>query len=173
MLEADLIYCDPPWNTSMVNGYYTKAHMPDIRSNFKDLISTFFSRIRQINPKACYIEIGKQGVQRVADMLKDIYPVVEVFDTFYYKTKPCHLVRGGYDRAKFSFNGLDEAPMVRGILESEAFGCIADICMGRGLTGTEAFKAGKRFVGTELNKRRLACCIERVAALGGDWGELK
>ena len=41
--------------------------------------------------------------------------------------------------------------------------------MGRGLTATTAYALGKRFVGTELNPRRLAVAIDKVAQLGGDW----
>ena len=47
--------------------------------------------------------------------------------------------------------------------------CIADLCTGRGLTTVAAYMLGKKFVGTELNKRRLAVAIERVNNLGGKY----
>ena len=34
--------------------------------------------------------------------------------------------------------------------------------MGRGLVGVNAYKNGKRFVGTELNHKRLAVLLERI-----------
>jgi hypothetical protein len=37
------------------------------------------------------------------------------------------------------------------------------------LTGITAYQLGKRFVGTELNKRRLAVLIDEVARRGGEW----
>lgn len=43
-----------------------------------------------------------------------------------------------------------------------------DLCMGRGLVGYHAWKARRRFVGTELNPRRLACLLDRVAKDGGE-----
>ena len=39
---------------------------------------------------------------------------------------------------------------------------IGDLCMGRGLVGVNAYKNGKRFVGTELNHKRLAVLLERI-----------
>jgi predicted RNA methylase len=51
----------------------------------------------------------------------------------------------------------------------EIFECVADLCMGRGLTGISAYKLGKKFVGTELNKRRLAVLIDKTSQMGARW----
>jgi hypothetical protein len=43
---------------------------------------------------------------------------------------------------------------------------------GGGLVGLAAFKAGKPFVGTELNKRRLACLLaglDKAGAAVAQW----
>ena len=39
---------------------------------------------------------------------------------------------------------------------------LGDFCMGRGLVGYYSNKAGKHFVGTELNKKRLAILLDMI-----------
>jgi methylase of polypeptide subunit release factors len=43
---------------------------------------------------------------------------------------------------------------------------VGDMCTGRGLTGIAALKNGSTFVGTELNKRKLAVFIQRAKRMG-------
>ena len=45
--------------------------------------------------------------------------------------------------------------------------------MGRGLVGVNAYKNGKRFVGTELNHKRLAVLLERIVNMGGTYKLIK
>lgn len=45
--------------------------------------------------------------------------------------------------------------------------------MGRGLVGVNAYKNGKRFVGTELNHKRLAVLLERIVNMGGTYRLVK
>ena len=58
---------------------------------------------------------------------------------------------------------MDEEHVIDYLCQNLDFECVADPCMGLGLVGYYANKYGKRFVGTELNKYRLAVCCERVA----------
>jgi len=43
---------------------------------------------------------------------------------------------------------------------------MGDLCMGQGLVGLAAHAAGKPFVGTELNPRRLAVLLQKLAQQG-------
>ena len=36
--------------------------------------------------------------------------------------------------------------------------------MGQGLVGWNAYKNGKKFVGTEINKKRLAVLVDKIEA---------
>lgn len=57
----------------------------------------------------------------------------------------------------------DEADIIAWICQNHGYECIGDLCMGRGLVGRHAVMAGRRFVGTELNPKRLAVLIEWIA----------
>lgn len=48
----------------------------------------------------------------------------------------------------------------------ERYEVMGDLCMGQGLVGLSAWDAGKPFVGTELNKRRLANLLQKLAKRG-------
>ena len=57
---------------------------------------------------------------------------------------------------------MDEENIIEWICENEEFECIGDLCMGKGLVGINAHKNGKRFVGTELNHKRLSVLLEKI-----------
>jgi uncharacterized protein (DUF2344 family) len=52
--------------------------------------------------------------------------------------------------------------LLNGYAKNEEYNVIGDLCMGRGLVGLNAYRNGKRFVGTELNHKRLSVLIEKV-----------
>jgi len=166
--QADMIYSDTPWNTGNINSFYTKADL-DYRTDFKEFTQVLFSQINKIFPKVCYLEIGKQNYQVFEEELKRLFPVVQSWDIVYYKKNPMKLLRGGYDHQDFDFTGIDDEETPTLAIKNEKFDCILDFCVGRGNTAVSAFKAGKRFIGTDLNKRRIANGIEKIAKLGGVW----
>ena len=168
MLNADLIYCDPPWDTGNLRSFYTKAGKGD-RPAFESFAEVLFARLMEIGPPACYLEIGGRNLEVFLGRLAQIYLVVQSWPVTYYRKNPSWLVRGGHERCAVDFSGMDDIDTPRLALESERFSCVADLCMGRGLTAVTAYNLGKRFVGTELYRRRLACAIEKVAKAGGKW----
>lgn len=56
---------------------------------------------------------------------------------------------------------MDEEDIISAVAENED-GVIGDLCMGTGLVAAAAAKNGKGFVGTELNPKRPAVCLERL-----------
>lgn len=62
----------------------------------------------------------------------------------------------------YPFEGMDEEDVIAWICENVDFNCIGDLCMGRGLVGKHAFNNNKPFVGTELNKKRLAVLVDYI-----------
>jgi hypothetical protein len=169
MGQADMIYCDPPWNTGNINSFYTKAGIQQTRE-FLSFADFLFDAIARIRPAVCYLEIGKQHLALFEEQLAPLYPYLQTWPVTYYRRNRSYLVRGGlHGYTSTDFTDMDDMHTPRAAMMSEQFECVGDLCMGRGLTGITAYQLGKRFVGTELNKRRLAVLIDKVATLGGEW----
>ena len=167
MLDADLVYSDPPWNLGNANTFHTKNDSGYYINSFSEFYNSFFNLIQKINPLVCYVEIGKQNLKIFQDKISELFPVVQSWEITYYRKSPCYLIRGGQLESSFDFTGKDDEQTPLLAIQNESCNCIADLCTGRGLTAVAAYQMGKRFVGTELNKRRLAVTIERVSKIGG------
>ena len=168
-MRADLVFVDPPWNLSNINGFYTKAERVDHLTSFNDFADVLFERIGEMAPRTVYIEIGKQNANDFYERLSALYPHRQRWPVTYYRKHPTWIIRGSRSGALgYDFTGMDEAKCIEVIAQMETYSMIGDVCMGRGLVGLAAYKAGKPFVGTELNKRRLACLLDRLAGLGAE-----
>ncbi len=169
---ADLLFVDPPWNQGNLSSFYTKAGRKDYPSfvHFTDIL---FKRIIEIAPRAAYIEVGNQAVDAWETRLGQQFRYIQRWPVVYYRKHPTNLLRGSNDgEIDHSYAGLDEADCIKWLAIWEEYECLADPCMGRGLVGLAAYHAGKRFVGTELNKRRLAVLLDKLAQRGAEVGRL-
>ncbi len=166
MKRADLIFVDPPWNQGNINSFYTKAGRTDYISDFSDFERVFFQRVKDVAPRTCYIEIGFQAVDRWQQALAEFYPTVQRWSTVYYRKHLCYILRGGQTAIDYDYTGMDEAKVIAKAGEIEQYLVMGDFCMGRGLVGMSAYNSGKPFVGTELNKRRLACLLQKLDKRG-------
>jgi len=164
MLAADLIFVDPPWNRGNLNTFYTKAGRTDHQNSFEQFYRRLFECIGEIAPTTCYIEIGKEYLAEFIMEMKRMYRAVTFYNSTYYHKKDhlCYVVRGGAKRKNLKLDGMDEEDIISWICANEDYACIGDLCMGRGLVGVNAQRAGKRFVGTELNHKRLSVLLERL-----------
>lgn len=164
MLEADLIFVDPPWNLGNLNTFYTKADRTDYHDSFTVFYKRLFECIAQIGPATCYIEVGKEYLSEFIQEMKYLFKHTTFYNSTYYHKKEnmCYVIRGSAKRKKLPLDYMDEEDIIAWICENEEFGCIGDLCMGRGLVGLYAHKNGKRFVGTELNHRRLSILLEKI-----------
>lgn len=168
MLEADLIFVDPPWNIGNLNTFYTKAELQQKATCFEPFYKRLFECIRQISPKTCYTEVGKEYLAEFIIEMKRLFKHVTFYNSTYYhnKTKLCYVVRGGFKRVKLPLDGVDEEDIIKYVCAHEDYRCIGDLCMGRGLVALYAVLNGRRFVGTELNPKRLSVAIEVVSRKG-------
>lgn len=167
MLDADMLFVDPPWNRGNINSFYTKAGMADSHiADFGIFEQRLFECIRQVAPRICYLEVGFQAVDKWQHELERIYPYVQCWNTFYYRKHPNHILRGGLVPQGYDYTGMDEEKVIYQAAKIEDCSILGDLCMGRGLVGLAAWSAGKSFVGTELNKRRLANLLQRLAKKG-------
>ena len=171
MQSADLIFTDPPWNQGNLASFYTKAGWGSPISNYQFFYSRLFQCIEEISPKICYIEVGKDHLADFIMEMREIFHYVTFYNSTYYH-KPsnlCYVVRGSDHAKKPKLDGMDEEDIIEWVCKNEDYSCIGDLCMGRGLVAINAFKAGHRFVGTELNHKRLSVAIEKVYKLGGKY----
>lgn len=168
MKQADLFFCDPPWNIGNLNSFYTKAGRNDYPSGFELFYKRLFECVAEINPKTCYVEIGKEYIAEFIIEMKQIFKSVTFYNSMYYHKSDnhCYIIRGSKKHQKFPLDGIDEEDIIKWVCQNEQYKCIADPCMGRGLVACGAFNTCHKFVGTELNPKRLSVAIERLAKLG-------
>ncbi len=103
--------------------------------------------------------------------MQRIYPVVQRWDVLYYRKHPCHILRASRrDPLAFDYTGMDESKVIAQAARIEDYAVLGDFCMGQGLVGLAAWDAGNPFVGTELNPRRLAVLLQKLAKRGAPVG---
>jgi hypothetical protein len=164
MREADLLFVDPPWNLGNVNTFYTKAGRSDYQTSFLEFYKRLFECIKDIDPHTCYIEVGKEYLAEFICELKTQYKYVTFFNSTYYHNKKnfCYVIMASRKKKAYKLDNLDEESIIEWICENETYDCIGDLCMGLGLVGINATKNNKKFVGTELNHKRLSVMIEKI-----------
>lgn len=164
MLKADVIFCDPPCSQGNLQSFYTKADKK-LLSFFDAFVVRLFECIDEIAPKAVFIEVFASNKDLFIDKLKERYKNVIVHDSYYYHNKKnkCWVLEAtNNEPCGLDIDDKDEANIIKEICANYPFDCIGDLCMGRGLVGFYANKAGRPFVGTELNKNRLAVLLHRI-----------
>lgn len=161
MLKADLLFIDPPWNIGNLHGYYTKAELTWKFDTHDEFMCVLARRVDEIRPKTFYLEMGRQHVDRSIDIIQETcrFKHVQKWLVTYYRKKPCWIVRFGKEKTSLDFAGMDEADCIEKIALLEDYSVIGDLCIGKGLAAKAAVKAGKPFVGTELNPKRLAVLL--------------
>lgn len=166
MKSADVIICDPPCSKGNINSFYTKADKPDEKkADFSGFEKRFFECIDEISPKTLFLETFKSNTDSFYDACLSRYPYVKKYDIFYYRKNRCSWIVASKDPIPDSFdifNGMNEDKCIEWVCKNVDFSCVGDLCMGTGLVGWYANKYNKPFVGTELNKKRLALLIESI-----------
>ena len=117
-------------------------------------------------PRHLFFEVFKANKERVHERIKGMFPFTRVYDSCYYN-KPankCWIIQAskGSLPAPYPINGMDESAAVAWLALNHPYEVFGDPCMGQGVVGRSAFAAGKPFVGTELNKKRLAVLVEHI-----------
>lgn len=165
MKTADCMFCDPPCSVGNLKTFYTKADRTDYKETYEPFVERFFHYVDEIRPELLYIEVFASNKDIVMEECKKRYPFVSIDDSYYYHNKKnkCWIVRcGKRNPAPTPEKSIDEQCYIRWICENVEFNCIADPCMGTGLVGYYANINKKKFVGTELNKKRLALLVDDI-----------
>lgn len=160
--QADCIFTDPPCNKGNLKSFYTKAEI-ELNESYEKFNEALFSVIDAIKPKYLFIEVFKSNKEIIEKLVKTRYSNISITESYYYydKTKVCWIIQGTNENL-YELPYLDEQYVIKHICNEINFNCIADPCMGRGLVGFYANEVNKKFVGTELNEKRLAVLIERI-----------
>ena len=164
MMQADCIFSDPPCNRGNLRSFYTKEEIEQQNKEFSDFQNRFFECVDQIKPRILVLETFKSNHEAFLSEVQKRYQRVKVYNSMYYRNPKnhCYIIVASNDEIKPSFDvidGMDEEDVIEWICTHVEFSCIGDLCIGKGLVGFYANKFGRRFVGTELNKKRLAVLL--------------
>lgn len=160
--QADLVFVDPPWNRGNLYSFYTKAERSDYPDDYESFVDRVFTYIREIKPKICYIEIGKEFLADFIMMMRAQFKYVTFYNSSYYhkRDNKCYIVRGSNKARKPDLDYMDEEDIINWIGKNEDYECIADFCIGRGLVANAALSNGRKFVGGELNPKRISVLLK-------------
>ncbi|MFT4061070.1 MAG: hypothetical protein QM642_01790 [Edaphocola sp.] len=164
MKQADCLFIDPPCNDSNLKSFYTKADLAK-RDSIIAFNNRLFELIDEINPKHLFIETFKSNNETIFNRLNERYGTnIKEFVSYYYgnEKNKCYILHASLEENDFEIPFMDEEKAIEYVCKNLDFDCIGDLCMGKGLVGFYANKYGKKFVGTELNKKRLACLLEHI-----------
>lgn len=169
MHTADLLFIDPPWNRGNLNTFYTKAGRTDYQESFEVFYKRLFACIADLAARTCYIEVGKEYLAEFLTEAKRLYPHVTFYNSTYYHKKEnlCYVIHAGHKHMNRHVDGMDEEDIIAWICQHEEYACIGDLCMGLGTVGIQSYIHRKKFVGTELNPRRISVMLEKLTTLGG------
>lgn len=164
MKRADVIFCDPPCSLNNINTFYTKADRTDYQTDYTPFEKRLFECIDEINPQLLYLEVFKSNKDSFIEECKKRYSQIKIYDSCYYHNKKnkCWIIQCSHVAVPEPDIFLDEEDFIKWICKNIDYKCIGDLCMGRGLVGYNSFINNKPFVGTELNKKRLAVLIDRI-----------
>lgn len=165
MKRADAVFSDPPCSLSNINSFYSKADIDERQKSYQPFYQRFWEVIDEINPKYLFLEVFKSNRDSFIEACKSRYKNVMVHESMYYNksSNKCWIIQASNEPLQdLDFSGIDEEKAIEKICRDSEYSCIADPCMGKGLVAFYANKYGRRFAGTELNKYRLAVCLERL-----------
>ena len=164
MRQADMLFIDPPCSQGNLKSFYTKADQ-SLPFGYDEFDLALWRCIDNIQPRQLFVETFKSNHTRILAAMQQRYPSVLVYDSHYYNraNNRCWIVHGFTGTPQhLPISGMDEAKVIEWLCHNVDAECVGDLCMGRGLVGWHAYQAGRRFVGTELNPKRLAVLVDRI-----------
>ena len=168
MHRADCIFTDLPYNQAMLSNYSNRdgvALSTDNDVNFDNFLARFFACVLEIKPITLFVEIGAQHVGTVERFAEGNFKYCHTHNNYYLHSRKnkCYIVQASNRQLlDLGIDDIDEQKAIQLICTKQAYKCIGDLCMGKGLVGFYANKVGRQFVGTELNENRLAVLLHRI-----------
>jgi hypothetical protein len=166
MLRADTLFIDPPWSLGNVKSFYTKAGKETRYAEYIGFCNKLVQAVDKIHPSTVFLEMGKQYLGWWLERMSLMFPSVTFYNSTYYhkKSNKCYVIQASrvLKKRRSELEDMDEEDIIAWICANHGYSCIGDLCMGRGLVGRHAYLAGKKFVGTELNPKRLAVLVDFI-----------
>lgn len=170
MRQADTVFVDPPCSQGNLRSFHTK-HGQDLPYSFAEFKRALFERMDEIEPRTLFVEVFKSNMAIFLEAVQARYPFVEIYDSFYYNRpgNRCWIIHASRAQdPELPIHDMDETKAIKWICSNLDYDCIGDPCIGRGTVGWHAYKAGKSFVGTELNPKRLAILVDKIRSVEND-----
>lgn len=170
--NVSLVYADPPWSTGNAKTFRTKAGLAHGNVTLQRLWGAICERVLPaLGTGDLVVEIGSTHRDDIAVLLGSYgRQVTETWPIVYFKQTRCWLHRSRFTSRVDTSSpaGLDDELTPRWAIDNgtRLTELVCDPCLGRGLTVMAADSAGRRFIGSELNPRRLAVAIDRLAKRG-------
>lgn len=165
MRAADTLFIDPPCSTGNLRTFHTKADR-DLLYTFSDFEHALFDCVAKIAPRHMFMELFKSNFTVFHERIRGLFTHVAVYESCYYNRpgNKCWVVHASNDPLPdYPLQGLDEMKIIQWIAKHHGYRCLGDLCMGQGSVGKHAYLNGRRFVGTELNPKRLARLVEFIS----------
>ena len=168
MRQADVLFSDPPCSKANINSFYAKAEKEERQESYEPFYNRFFEVIDEIKPRVLFLEVFKANRDKFLEQVQKRYKNTKIVQSMYYNkpSNKCWIIQASDEPLQemtFWDTLVDEEKVIQEICNNVEYSCIADPCMGKGLVAFYSNRAGKPFVGTELNKYRLAVAVERVS----------
>lgn len=175
---ADFAYLDPPWNKGNARSFRTKANratpsIPTYAVDWAMFIASLLDALSLVR-EDCFVEMGQDGQPYLLARIKSHGGTVgKTWPITYYKTHPAtlnHCWWGtstlGTDTGGIAGQDDDQTPFIALDKIGRRGATVFDPFVGRGLTSIAAEQQGMSILGMELNPRRLAVAIDKLATLG-------
>lgn len=168
MKDADCIFCDPPCSKGNLNTFYNKAEKTERHDSYMPFFNRYMDCLSEVSPDTVFMEVFASNKDDSIERLQSMFRNVHIHDTFYYnrKSNRCWILEATDKSEATDLPYVDETPMVMEIAKRGGFSTFGDLCMGQGLVGRASWEAGKHFVGTELNLKRLAVLADYLTSNG-------
>lgn len=162
-IAMDVVYCDPPWNDSLLRSFHTKAGYERPGYGWLDIYKLIIAKLYVV---PVWLEGGVAQTDEIMGILPG--PVTAKWDITYYKTRPAILVYSGHEEPWCDPLGMDDEDTPGFVLERHPRrGVVCDPCAGRGTTALAAERAGWRSITNELNPARVSAALARMQKLTG------
>jgi hypothetical protein len=172
--RISLLYADPPWGAGNAKTFRTKAGLNDGPVDFPALVQA----IAVIADLAAewVIEMGGRQAAQTSAILEDVTgrSIHAYRGGWGRKAVPGAVQRGEAEYSKMQYlTTSTRAECLDGVCDdytpplaiealTQPGQWVTDCCTGRGLTPRSALKLGRRFVGSELNPRRMAITLQKL-----------
>lgn len=170
--KVDFVFIDPPWNKGNARAFRTKADVGRA-VDFPSFVSRVVSLVK-VAQADVLIEFGGKGINLLTTCIESTGgTILNIWDVTYYSSRPCKMVQATWGAGRISAGdctGMDEMKIPEWFFTGHGGAGVVlfDPCMGQGLSAVTAVRAGMQTLGLELNKRRAAVTLEKLAKLTGD-----